>query len=120
MPCVDAPNAACPHDIRITVAGDQTAVASGQLVRQTWAAAGRKTFHFSLPHATSAAHVAFAAGTPLPCSFCMSPVIATLAPMWSIIPFVEHRQYVLLACDSSRESWQSVLASLPAMQGRLQ
>ena len=81
MPCVDAPNAACPHDIRITVAANQTAVASGQLLRQTWAAPGRKTFHFSLPHATVAAHVAFAAGTPLLCRSCMSPAIAIVALM---------------------------------------
>ena len=81
MPCVDAPNAACPYDIRVTVAGDQTAVASGQLVRQTWAAPDRKTFHFRLPQATVAAHVAFAAGMPLLCGFCMSPAIRRLTLM---------------------------------------
>lgn len=64
MPCVDAPNAACPYDIHITVAEDQMAVASGQLLKQVWTAQHRKRFHFSLPHATVAAHIAFAVGEP--------------------------------------------------------
>jgi len=62
MPCVDAPNAACPYDIHITVSKDQTAVASGQLLKQTWTAQHRKKFYFSLPQATTASQVAFAVG----------------------------------------------------------
>lgn len=68
MPCVDAPNAACPYDIHITVAEDQVAVASGRLLKQTWAPQRRKKFHFSLPQATVAAQVAMAVGKPLPCA----------------------------------------------------
>jgi transcription initiation factor TFIID subunit 2 len=64
MPCVDSPNAACSYDIHITVAKDQMAVASGQLLGQVWAAQHRKRFHFSLPHMTAAAHIAFAVGGP--------------------------------------------------------
>ena len=62
MPCVDAPNAACPYDIHITVSKDRTAVASGQLLKQTWTAQHRKKFFFSLPQATIASQVAFAVG----------------------------------------------------------
>ncbi len=69
MPCVDAPNAAYPYDIHITVAKDQTAVASGQLLKQTWNAQQRKKFHFSLPQATVASQVAFAVGESLWCTF---------------------------------------------------
>ncbi len=65
MPCVDAPNAIYPYDIHITVARDQTAVASGQLLKQTWTAQHRKKFHFSLPQATVASQVAFAVGESL-------------------------------------------------------
>ena len=76
MPCVDAPNAACPHDIRITVAETRLLWLLGSCSGRHGLRWGRKTFHFSLPHATVAAHVAFAAGTPPLCSFCMSPAIA--------------------------------------------
>ena len=73
MPCVDAPNAAYPYDFHITVAKDQIAVASGQLLKQTWNAQHRKTFHFNLPQATVASQVAFAVGKPLWSTFLTHP-----------------------------------------------
>ena len=65
MPCVDASNAAYPYNIHITVAKDQTAIASGQLLKQMWTPQRRKTFQFSLPQATVASQVAFAVGESL-------------------------------------------------------
>lgn len=62
FPCVDMPNAACPFDLRVTVRGDETAVAPGELIKQTWASHNRKTFHFLLAHATPPRHLALAVG----------------------------------------------------------
>ena len=63
FPCVDLPTGGCPIDAAVTVAADQTAVASGQLVRQTRnAAAGTRTFHFRLPRAAPAGQFALVAG----------------------------------------------------------
>ena len=68
FPCVDLPTGGCPVDAAITVAADQTAVASGQLVRQTRsAAAGTRTYHFRLTRATPPGQFALAVGAGLPC-----------------------------------------------------
>lgn len=74
MPCVDAPNAAHPYDIHITVAKDQTAVASGQLLKQRWTAQHRKKFYFNLPQATVASQIAFAVGKPLWSTSLLMPI----------------------------------------------
>lgn len=62
FPCLDKPDAACPFDMRVTVAADELVVAPGELTKQTWAGHDRRSFHFSFPHATPACHVALAVG----------------------------------------------------------
>lgn len=64
LPCVDTPNAACPFDIRVTVGAHETAVASGELTKQTWASQNRRTFHFTLKHLTPPRHLGLAVGKP--------------------------------------------------------
>ncbi len=75
LPCVDTPAAACPWEMRFTVAEGEVAAAAGQLLRQTWAGAGQRTFHYSLPQATPPCHLALAVGAPL-----LSYFIASKAP----------------------------------------
>lgn len=59
---MDTAGAACPYELRITVGEGEMAVAAGQLLRQTWAGAGRRTFHYRLQHATPPCHLALAVG----------------------------------------------------------
>ena len=54
--------AACPWELRFTVGSDEVAAAAGQLLRQTWAGPGRRTFHYSLPQPTPPCHLALAVG----------------------------------------------------------
>lgn len=68
FPCVDLPTGGCPFELAVTVAQEQLAVCSGQLVRQTHsAAAGTRTFHYRLPRAASPCQLAMAVGEPLLC-----------------------------------------------------
>ncbi len=62
LPCVDTAGAACPYELRITVGEGEVAAAAGQLLRQTWAGTGRRTFHYRLQHATPPCHLALAVG----------------------------------------------------------
>ncbi len=56
----------CPFQLQITVAKDQSAVASGELSKQTWSPDGQqKTFFYAMRFPTSASHIALAVGALL-------------------------------------------------------
>ena len=100
-PCVDLPTGGCPIDAAVTVAGDQTAVASGQLVRQTRsAAAGTRTFHFRLARAQPPGSFALAVGAYLPLRRpCCNPAARQDATHLSSAASVTHRTCHFMAGD---------------------
>lgn len=51
--------------MRVTVGAHETAVAPGELTKQTWASQNRRTFHFAIRHPTPPRHLALAVGESL-------------------------------------------------------
>ncbi|KAK9854442.1 hypothetical protein WJX84_004440 [Apatococcus fuscideae] len=63
FPCIDTPQAACSFQLQITVAADQTAVASGLLEKQTWSPDGaQKTFFYTQAIPMPACQIALTVG----------------------------------------------------------
>jgi len=63
-PCLDRPNAATLFQLRLTVPAGCHAVASGHLVKQTWADAGHqwRTFHYDVAYPCAPCDIGFAVG----------------------------------------------------------
>ena len=63
FPCIDTPQAACSFQLQVTVAADQTAIASGFLEKQTWSPDGsQKTFFYTQAIPVPACQIALAVG----------------------------------------------------------